>query len=113
MFLSLNAGLLIIVVCKRPDYAFGGHATPELVGKVSLIHGTTYAESDSWKITMKGRGGHGSRLEATFDPITMAAYTVTRLQTVVSRVVPFKKAGVLSVSETNGGTAENIIPASA
>ena len=58
-------------------------------------------------------GGHGSRPEATVDPITMACYAVTRLQTVASRVVPSQEAGVLTVGQISGGTAENIIPGSA
>lgn len=40
----------------------------------------------------------------------MTAYTITRLQTVISRVVPSREAAVLTVGEMNGGTAENIIP---
>lgn len=47
--------------------------------------------------------------EAAIDPIAMAAYAITRLQTVVSHAVP-SKVGVLSVTEIRGGRAENIIP---
>ena len=35
-----------------------------------------------------GRGGHGSGPEFTVDPVVMAAATVMRLQTVVSREIP-------------------------
>lgn len=97
----------------RPNYVFGGHVSPEKARTISLTRGTAYSRSDSWKITLKGKGGHGSRPEAAIDPVVMASYAVTRLQTVVSRVVPSKEAGVLTVGEINGGTAENIIPESA
>lgn len=50
--------------------------------------------------------------EATIDPITTAAYVITRLQTVVSRSMP-SKAGVLTVSEMHGGESENVTPDSA
>lgn len=98
---------------QRPHFVFGGHVTPELTETISLTKGTAYSRSDSWKIVFKGRGGHGSRPEATIDPIAMTAYAITRLQTVVSRVVPSQEAGVLTVGEMNGGLAENIIPNSA
>ncbi|KAI9739560.1 MAG: hypothetical protein M1834_006277 [Cirrosporium novae-zelandiae] len=93
-----------------PDLVLAGHVTPELAGTVNLTHGTAYSRSDSWKITMKGKGGHGSSPEACIDPITMASYAVTRLQTVVSRVVPSQEAGVLTVGQIEAGTAPNVIP---
>jgi hippurate hydrolase len=38
-------------------------------------------------MTLHGAGGHGSRPEAPVDPVVMAAATVLRLQTLVSREV--------------------------
>ncbi|ORY15017.1 hypothetical protein BCR34DRAFT_533481 [Clohesyomyces aquaticus] len=96
-----------------PNFVFGGHVTPERAGSVSLTHGTAYSRSDSWKITMKGKGGHSSRPEACIDPVVMAAYAITRLQTVVSRVVPSTSAGVLTVGAIHAGKAPNIIPGEA
>ena len=37
---------------------------------------------------MHGRGAHGSRPEASVDPVVMAAATVMRLQGIVSRELP-------------------------
>ncbi|KAL4957239.1 hypothetical protein BDW69DRAFT_191771 [Aspergillus filifer] len=82
---------------KCPNFVFGGYVTPEQTGTVSLIRGIAYSRSDSWRITFKGRGRHGSRSEATIDPVVMSAYAITRLQTVVSRVVPPAELGVLTV----------------
>ncbi|KAF2462840.1 amidohydrolase [Lindgomyces ingoldianus] len=93
-----------------PQFVFGGHISPELAGTVSLTHGTAYARSDSWKATFKGRGGHASRPEACIDPVVMAAFAITRLQTVVSRVVPSTSLGVLTVGEIHAGKKSNIIP---
>ncbi|KAL4965919.1 uncharacterized protein BDV14DRAFT_199372 [Aspergillus stella-maris] len=107
---TLIAAAKALVEGRSPDFVFGGHVTPEQTGTVSLTRGTAYSRSDSWKITFKGRGGHGSRPEVTIDPIVMSAYAITRLQTVVSRVVPPSELGVLTVGVVSGGTAENIIP---
>ena len=46
------------------------------------------------KIIMYGRGAHGSRPEVSIDPVVMAAATVMRLQTVVSREVPATETAV-------------------
>lgn len=88
----------------------GGHVTPELAGTLSLTHGTAYSRSDSWKVTVRGKGGHGSRPEACIDPIVCLAHSIVRLQSIVSRVVPSKDAGVITVAQIQGGYAENVIP---
>jgi hippurate hydrolase len=45
------------------------------------------AASDSLLIRMFGRGGHASQPQTAIDPVVIAASTVMRLQTVVSREV--------------------------
>jgi metal-dependent amidase/aminoacylase/carboxypeptidase family protein len=62
------------------------------------------------KIIMYGRGAHGSRPEVSIDPVVMAAATVMRLQTVVSREVPATETAVLTIGALRAGTKENIIP---
>ena len=59
---------------------------------------------------MFGRGGHGSRPEVTVDPVVMAAATVLRLQTIVSREVAGTETAILTVGALRAGTKENIIP---
>ena len=61
-------------------------------------------------ITVYGRGGHGSRPEATVDPIVIAARIVTALQTIVAREVNPFDAAVVTVGSIHGGTKHNIIP---
>jgi len=61
-------------------------------------------------VRLVGRGGHGSRPEATVDPVVMAASTVMRLQTIVSREVAAGDAAVVTVGTVQAGTKENIIP---
>src|SRR3569623_1418526 len=71
----------------KPDVVLGQHVLPGRAGTVSYRAGTTQAASDSLQIRMFGRGGHGAMPEFTGDPGVMAASTVMRLQTVVSREI--------------------------
>jgi hippurate hydrolase len=48
--------------------------------------------------------------QASIDPVVMAASTVLRLQTIVSREVAAAEAAVLTVGVLQAGTKENVIP---
>jgi amidohydrolase len=97
----------------RPDVVLGQHVVPLPAGFLALHPGAAFAAADSLKITMFGKGGHGSRPEVSIDPVVMAAATVMRLQTVVSREVAGTDAAVVTVGAMRAGTKENIIPDSA
>ena len=62
------------------------------------------------RVTVYGRGGHGSMPQATVDPVVLAAMIVVRLQTVVSRVTPPSETVVLTVGSLQAGTKSNVIP---
>lgn len=59
---------------------------------------------------MFGRGGHGSMPQNTVDPVVMAAGTVMRLQTIVSRELGTGEPAVVTVGVLQAGTKENISP---
>ncbi|HRA51873.1 amidohydrolase, partial [Actinotalea sp.] len=94
----------------RPDVVLGQHVAPLPAGTLALRSGPAFAATDSFKITLHGAGGHGSRPEATVDPVVLAAATVLRLQTLVSREVAGGDTAVLTVGAINAGTKANIIP---
>lgn len=48
--------------------------------------------------------------EASIDPVVMAASTVLRLQTIVSREVAATDSAVITVGALQAGTKENVIP---
>ena len=48
--------------------------------------------------------------QASIDPVVMAAATVMRLQTIVSREVAAAEAAVVTVGALQAGTKENVIP---
>ena len=90
---------------------FGLHLWQGLpTGTVGIVKGPMMAQSDNFRITVKGGGGHGSMPQATVDPILTAAELVVNLQSIVSRNVDPLKPAVLSFGTIHGGTVYNIIP---
>lgn len=94
----------------RPDVVLGQHVAPLPAGMLALRPGPAFAGNDTVRITLHGSGGHGSRPETTVDPVVMAAATVLRLQTIVSREVAGTDTAVVTVGTLQAGTKENIIP---
>ena len=95
----------------EPDAVFALHAwpgTPE--GSIASKPGVLLAAADFFKITVQGKGGHGSRPEVSIDPILIAARIVEALQTIASRMVGALDSAVVSVCRITGGTNSNIIP---
>ncbi|GAA4662500.1 amidohydrolase [Gordonia humi] len=97
----------------RPDVVLGQHVAPGPAGMLFYHPGATLAASDALRITLHGRGGHGSRPETTVDPVVMAAAVVLRLQTIVAREIPATDRAVVTVGTMEAGTKNNIIPDSA
>jgi hippurate hydrolase len=97
----------------RPSIVLGQHVAPLPAGIIGLTPGPMWAASDSLGVTIYGRGGHGSRPETTCDPVVIAAATVLRLQTIVSREVSTTETAVLTVGAIQAGAKHNIIPDSA
>ena len=69
----------------KPDVILGQHVMPISAGTIASKSGVVTSAGDSLQIRMFGRGAHGSMPQASIDPVVMAASTVLRLQTLVSR----------------------------
>jgi amidohydrolase len=95
----------------KPDFAVALHDNADLeTGKIGIVPGYALASSSSVDIIVRGLGGHGSKPEATKDPVVLAAQIVLALQTIVSREnSPFDPA-VVTVGSIHGGAKRNIIP---
>ncbi|MGH7104881.1 MAG: M20 family metallopeptidase [Acetobacteraceae bacterium] len=94
----------------KPVVVLGQHV---MVGPAGAIGGRTGAitsAADSLQIRLFGRGAHGSMPQASIDPVIMAAATVLRLQTIVSREVAAAESAVVTVGSLQAGTKENVIP---
>jgi hippurate hydrolase len=94
----------------KPDVVLGQHVMVGPAGAVAGRTGAITSAADSLQIRLFGRGAHGSMPQASIDPVVMAAATVMRLQTVVSREVAAAEAAVVTVGALQAGTKENVIP---
>jgi amidohydrolase len=93
-----------------PDVVLGQHVAPLPAGLIGVHAGVAMAASDSLTITLHGAGGHGSRPETTVDPVVLAAATILRLQTIVSRETAGTETSVVTVGMVHAGSAANVIP---
>ncbi|OBH50125.1 amidohydrolase [Mycobacterium mantenii] len=91
------------------DVALAQHVLPFPAGQVATQPGPVLTTADSMRITVYGRGGHGSMPQATVDPVVLAAMIVIRLQTVVAREVAPTDPAVLTIGRIESGTKSNVI----
>jgi len=95
----------------KPDAIVALHVGNELpAGTVSITPGIYNTNSDSVRITIYGRGGHGASPHTTVDPIVIAARTILSLQTIASREVKPGEMAIVTVGYIRAGTKNNIIP---
>ncbi|GAA3679898.1 M20 family metallopeptidase [Nocardioides ginsengisoli] len=104
----LDDGLAPLV--GHVDVALAQHVLPFPAGTVATRSGPTLSAADSMRITVHGRGAHGSMPQAAVDPVVLAAMIVIRLQTVVSREVAPGDTAVLTVGSIQAGAKSNVIP---
>jgi len=79
-------------------------------GQVGITPGVYNTTADSIRITIFGKGGHGSMPNTTIDPVLIAARTVVTLQSIVSREVKPGETAVVTVGYIRAGNKNNIIP---
>ncbi|MCC2681280.1 MAG: Peptidase amidohydrolase [Nitrosospira multiformis] len=94
----------------KPDVVLGQHVMVGPAGNIGGRGGTITSAADSLQIRLFGRGAHGSMPQASVDPVVMAAATVMRLQTIVSRELAASEAAVVTIGALQAGTKENVIP---
>jgi amidohydrolase len=94
----------------EPAVILGQHVMVGPAGTVAGRIGAITSAADSLQIRLFGRGAHGSMPQASIDPVVMAAATVMRLQTIVSREVAAADSAVVTVGALQAGTKENVIP---
>jgi amidohydrolase len=94
----------------KPDVVLGQHVMVGPAGTIGGRTGVITSAADSLQIRLFGRGAHGSMPQASIDPVVMAAATVLRLQTIVSREVAAAESAVVTIGSLQAGTKENVIP---
>src|SRR5258705_2581756 len=92
--------------------AYGMHVRPGQTpnGMFTTRGNTMMASSSKLKVTVRGRGAHGSSPHLGPDPIPAAAEMITSLQTMVTRRFDVFDPVVVTVGAVSAGTASNVIP---
>ena len=93
------------------DQVLALHTDPtSAVGEIYLQAGPACAGTDSFYVTVMGKGGHGAAPQDVVDPIYIAGHVVLALHGVVSRRLHPGDAAVVSLGSIHGGHADNVIP---
>lgn len=100
----------LVTKVPRPDVALAQHVMPFAAGTLATTAGPVLSAADSLKITVHGKGAHGSMPHMAVDPVVLASSIVLRLQTVVSRETTPGEFAVVTVGALNAGATSNIIP---
>jgi hippurate hydrolase len=94
----------------KPDYALAFHVASIIpTGKIQVSEAAQYSGADTVDIIVHGVGTHGASPHMGVDPVVLGSQIVLALQTVVSRTLPPRDAGVITVGSFHAGTKHNII----
>lgn len=92
------------------DNVFGIHIWSQMpTHKVSCTPGPSFASADLFKVTFKGKGGHGAIPQDCIDTAIVASSFVMNVQSVVSRTIDPQQGAVLTVGKMVVGTRFNVI----
>ncbi len=92
------------------DCVFGLHLFSDMDKDViSIDAGPRMAQTDRFKITFRGKGGHAGKPHQCVDATLMAADFAMSAQSIVSRSIDPVKGGVLTIGSLHSGTQYNII----
>jgi amidohydrolase len=93
------------------DVVYGAHVEVNFpIGQVALNDGYVHASSDTFDITIHGKGGHGAEPHRSIDPLVIGSHLVVDLQNIVSRRVDPTKPAIVTVGAFRSGDGYNIIP---
>jgi len=94
----------------QPDMAMAFHVSSAIpAGRLAAPMGAAYSGGDTVEIIVHGIGAHGAAPHTGVDPVVLGSQIVLALQTVVSRTLPPRDAGVITVGAFHSGTKNNII----
>lgn len=93
-----------------PAVALAQHVLVYPAGAVGTHAGPFLSTAASLRVTVHGRGAHGSMPQLSVDPVVLASMIVVRLQGIVSREVAPGEFAVITVGRVAAGTRSNIIP---
>lgn len=97
-------------VIPKPDVALGQHVMGLPYDTVASRPGAALSAADSIRVTLHGRGTHGSMPHHGIDPVLLGSAVVMRLNAIVSRELAPGHFGVVTVGSFQSGSKSNVIP---
>lgn len=95
---------------KGVDNVFGIHIWSQIpTHKVYCSPGPSFASADLFRVSFKGRGGHGAMPHNCIDAAIVASSFVMNVQTIVSRTIDAKSPAVVTIGKMVVGTRFNVI----
>lgn len=94
----------------KPDVALAQHVMGVPYDVVQCRPGPALSAADSVRITVHGKGSHGSMPHLSVDPILLASTIVLRLNAIVSRELAPGTFGIVTVGSFQAGLKSNVIP---
>lgn len=104
---AVEAGVL-----EQPhvDAAFAMHVIAMIPVGIVMTGKEAMSSVDGFKITLTGRGGHGSMPENCVDPINAAVQVYLALQSLIAREIGGTDEAVLTIGQLAAGEVANVIP---
>jgi amidohydrolase len=95
----------------QPDFALGLHLWNEKpLGWLGISPGPVMSASETFRIKIQGKGGHGGIPHKAVDPIVASASVINAIQPLTAREVNPLESAVVSVCTIHAGDAPNVIP---
>ncbi len=93
------------------DAVFGMHNWPDYAeGEFAVRTGPMMASSNTFTLTIHGRGGHGAQPNHTIDPVMTAIQIAQSWQTIITRNKAPVDTAVLSITQIHAGSTFNVVP---
>ena len=105
----IDEGLFERFPCEAV-FALHNFSLGAAAGSVALNHGALMASSNTWRVTLRGRGTHASMPHTGTDPVAATINLAQQLQTLVPRVIDSRERVLLAVTQIQGSDAPNVIP---
>jgi len=93
------------------EAVFGMHNWPGIDAGAFAVHdGPVMASSNTFEITIRGKGAHAAMPNLGHDPVMAAVQLAQAFQTIITREVDPLDPAVLSITQIHSGSADNVIP---
>src|SRR5207237_847990 len=93
------------------DAVIGLHMDASVpAGKVGIMAGPVMAAADTFRIVIKGKGGHGAYPDAEIDSVVITAQVINAIQTIVSRRISALEPAIVTIGSIHSAsTRGNVI----